>query len=55
MTRAAVVLQNTTLATRMAHGNLREFDPKKESIEDFYERFEFYCVANGIRGDNEDQ
>ena len=36
----------------MAHGNLREFDPKKESVEDFHERFEFYCVANGIREDN---
>ena len=32
----------------MAHGNLREFDPKKESIEDFHERFGFYCVANGM-------
>ena len=33
----------------------REFDPRKESVEDFYERFEFYCVANNIRpgeGDN---
>ena len=46
------VPQNTTLATRMAHGSLREFDPKKESVEDFHERFEFYCVANGIRDDN---
>ena len=39
----------------MAHGTLREFDPKKESIEDFEERFEFYSVANGIRGDNADK
>ena len=39
----------------MAHGNLREFNPKKESIEDFHERFEFYCVANGISGDNADK
>ena len=36
----------------MAHGILREFDPKKESVEDFNEHFEFYCVANGIRDDN---
>ena len=39
----------------MAHETLREFDPKKESIEDFVERFEFYRVANGIRGDNADK
>ena len=39
----------------MALGNLREFDPKKESVEDFYERFEFFCVANNIRGDNTDR
>ena len=34
---------------------MREFDPKKESIEDFEERFEFYCVVNGICGDNADK
>ena len=33
------------LTTRMAHGTLREFDPKKESIEDFRERFDFNCLA----------
>ena len=33
----------------MAHGTIREFDPQKESIEDFHERFEFYCVANNVR------
>ena len=33
------VSQNTTLAMRIAHGSLREFDPKKESVEDFHERF----------------
>ena len=33
----------------MAHGNLCEFDPKKESVEDFHESF---CVANGIGDDN---
>ena len=36
------------LATRMAHG------PVKESIEDFRERFDFYCLANNIRGENAD-
>lgn len=44
--------QNTTLAMRMAHGNLCKFDPKKESIEDFCKQFEFYCVANSVQGDN---
>jgi len=42
----------------MAHGNLREFDPRKESIEDFRERFEFYCLANNIKdtkGDSQRQ
>ena len=43
------------LATRMAHGNLREFDPKKESIEDFRERFDFYCLANNVRDTEENQ
>jgi len=36
----------------MAHGNLCEFDPKKESIEDF---LEYYCVANNVRGDDADK
>jgi len=36
------------LAMRMAHGTIHEFDPQKESIEDFHERFEFYCVANNL-------
>ena len=40
------------LVTKMAHGSLREFDPKNESVEDFHEHFEFYCVANGIQDDN---
>ena len=35
----------------MAHGVLREFDPGKESIKDFRERFDFYCLANSIRSD----
>ena len=36
----------------MAHGSLHEFDPKKESVEDFHDHFKFYCAANGIRDDN---
>ena len=37
----------------MAHGNFCEFNPK-ESIEDFCERFDFYCGANSIRDNNEE-
>ena len=37
----------------MAHGSLREYDPTKESIEDFKEHFEFYCTAKNIRGEGE--
>ena len=37
----------------MAHGVLHEFDPLKESIEDFRERFDFYCLANNIRGEGD--
>ena len=37
----------------MAHGVLREFDPLKESVEDFRERFDFYCLANKISGEGE--
>ena len=37
---------------RMGYGSLREFDPKKELVEDFHEHFKFYCMANGIRDDN---
>ena len=33
---------------RMAHGVLHEFDLLKESIEDFCEPFDFYCLANNI-------
>ena len=33
----------------MAHGNLREFDASKENIDDFRQRFEFYCLANNIK------
>ena len=47
--------QNATLVMRMALGNLQEFDTKKESVEDFYKHFEFFCVANNICGDNADR
>ena len=39
----------------MAHGTLREFDSTKESIEDFRQRFEFYCQANNIKDGDETQ
>ena len=38
----------------MAHGVLKEFDPEKESIENFRERFNFYCVANKIKNEGKD-
>ena len=38
----------------MAYSIPREFDPKKESIEDFHERFDFYCMANNICDKNEE-
>ena len=40
---------------RMAHGTLREFDASKESIKDFHQRFEFYCLANNIKDGDEAQ
>ena len=43
----------TYLATKMAQGSLKEFYPTKESIEDFKERFEFYCLANNVKGEGE--
>ena len=30
------------------------FDPEKESIEHFRERFEFNCVANKIKNNGDD-
>ena len=39
----------------MAHGTLREFDATKESIEDFRQRFEFYCQVNNIKEGDEAQ
>ena len=38
----------------MGYGSLKEFDLAKESIEDFRERFGFYCLANNILGENAD-
>jgi len=43
------------LVTKMVHWMIWEFNPQKESIEDFHEWFEFYCVANNLHtgeGDN---
>ena len=37
----------------MGYGVLREFDLLKESIEDFREHFDFYCLANNIRGEGD--
>ena len=48
-----LVRPDTTLATRMAHGVLREFDPSKESIEEFCERYDFYCLVNNIHREGE--
>ena len=39
----------------MAYSTLREFDSKKEVIEDFQQRFEFYCLANYIKDGDEAQ
>ena len=33
----------------MAHGHIKEFDSAKETIEDFRQHFEFYCMANNIK------
>jgi len=38
----------------MAHGHIWEFDPTKETVDDFCQRFEFYCLANKIT-DEDDQ
>jgi len=39
----------------MAYGNVREFDPAKESIEDFQQCLEFYCLANNIKTEDKAQ
>ena len=36
----------------MAHGNIREFDPVKDSVEVFKQRFEFYCLVNNIKAEH---
>jgi len=36
-----------------AHGVLHEFDPLKESIEDFCEHFDISCLVNNICGEEE--
>ena len=41
----------TYLVKRMAHGSLKEFDPTKESIEDYKEHYEFYCLANNVKSE----
>ena len=39
----------------MAHGHIKEFDSTKETVDDFRQRFEFYCAANNIKSDDEAQ
>ena len=39
----------------MAHGHIKEFDSTKETVDDFRQRFEFYCAANNIKLDDEAQ
>ena len=34
-----------------AYGMMHEFDPVKESIKDFHDHFDFYCLANNIQSD----
>ena len=37
----------------MAHGSIQEFDPAKELANDFQQCFEFYCLENNIKADDE--
>ena len=39
----------------MAYGHIKEFNSTKETIDDFHQRFEFYCAANNIKSDDEAQ
>ena len=39
----------------MAHKHIKEFNSTKETIDDFHQRFEFYCAANNIQSENEAQ
>ena len=50
-----MVARYNILATRIAQGHIREFDSAKETIEDFHQRFEFYCQANNIKSEDEAQ
>ena len=37
----------------MAHGQIKEFDSAKETIEDIRQCFGFYCTANNIKSGDE--
>ena len=50
-----VVAHYHILATRIVQGHIWEFDSAKETIEDFHQRFEFYCKANNIKSEDEAQ
>ena len=39
----------------MAHGSIQESDPAKELVKDFQQRFEFYCLENNIKANDEAQ
>ena len=43
------------LATRMSHWHIKEFESTKETVDDFCQCFEFYCVANNIKSEDEAQ
>ena len=38
------------METTMSRG-LEQFDPTVERIDDYKERFDYYCVANGVGND----
>ena len=39
----------------MSHWHIREFESTKETVDDFHQRFEFYCAANNIKSEDEAQ
>ena len=39
----------------MAQGHIKEYDSTKETVDDFRQRFKFYCAANNIKSDDEAQ
>ena len=43
------------MVTKMAHRHIKEFDLTKETIDNFRQRFKFYCAANNIKSDDEAQ